>query len=101
MEKTLKENESKFSAEDRSVVEQAISETREALEKGEAAEIQAASERLEKASHRLAEAMYRDQAAAAGGPGGAGPDQPDAGAGPAAGTDDVIDAEVVENGKVS
>jgi molecular chaperone DnaK len=95
VEKTLKENEPKFSEEDRATVEQAVKETREALEKGDVEQIKAASERLEKASHRLAEVMYRSQPdpEASAGPGG------DADA--AGGADDVIDAEVVEDAKPS
>jgi molecular chaperone DnaK len=93
IEKTLKENEAKFSAEDRAGVEQAVKETREALEKGDVDQIKAASERLEKASHRLAEAMYRSQAETETGAG------PDGGADAPGGADDVIDAEVVEDGK--
>jgi len=97
VEKTLKENEAKFSDADRTAVEQALKESREALEQGDAAQITAATERLEKASHKLAEAIYRAQAEA--GPGGAGPsaDGPDGGPGTGPDPGDVIDAEVVED----
>ncbi len=99
VEKTLKENESKFSDEDRSNVEQALKDTREALEQGDAEQIKAASDRLEKASHRLAEVIYRSQPGS--GPGaGNGQDQ-GASPGGAPGSDDVIDAEVVEDGKTT
>jgi len=53
--------------------------------------IREASERLERASHRLAEAIYRGAAAPSSAPG------PGAATGAAAGkSDDVIDAEVVD-----
>jgi molecular chaperone DnaK len=94
VEKTLKENESKFSSEDRASVEQALQETREAMEKGDVDQIKAASDRLEKAAHTLAEAMYRSQ------PGPEAPsDGPGAAGGGPQGSDDVIDAEVVEDAK--
>ena len=94
VEKTLRENEAKFSEEDKKTVQDAIGETRQALEQGDVAQIKAAAERLEKASHRLAEVIYKSGAAGAGpadagGPGGAS-EPSGAGAG-----DDVIDAEVV------
>jgi molecular chaperone DnaK len=94
VEKTLKENESKFSAEDKAGVEQSLKEAREALEKGDVEEIKAASDRLEKAAHKLAEAMYRTQAGPGAPADGPGPDT-----GGPQGSDDVIDAEVVEDGK--
>jgi molecular chaperone DnaK len=91
--KTLEENSEKFSDEDRAGVEQALKEAREALEKGDGAEIQATTERLEKASHRLAEVMYRTQT----GPGSDPQTAPGSTAGDTAGTEDVIEAEVVED----
>jgi molecular chaperone DnaK len=96
VEKTLKENEEKFGEDVRTEVEQALTETRQSLEAGDAEQIKAATERLEKASHRLAETMYRTQAEP-----GAGQPGTDADAGGAAdtGAGDVIDAEVVEDGK--
>ena len=99
VEKTLKENESKFSDEDRSNVDEALKDTREALEQGDSEQIKAASERLEKASHRLAEVIYRAQPGSTPGAGGG----PDPGVSPPGtpGSDDVIDAEVVEDGKTT
>jgi molecular chaperone DnaK len=84
VERTLKENEAKFSADDKRTVEQAIQETRQALEQGDIEAIRSASERLEKASHTLAERIYHAQGGAS------------ASGSAAAGTDDVIDAEVVD-----
>ena len=93
VEKTLEESASKLSDEDQAPVKEAIQEVKSALEKGDLDEVRASTERLEKASHRMAEAIYRTQAP--------GPQaEPGAeGAGPppgAAGADDVIDAEVVD-----
>ena len=65
-----------------------------AMEQGDVEAIKAATERLEKASHRLAEVMYKSDASTADPHAAA--DQ----AGPGAGQDDVIDAEVVDEGKV-
>jgi molecular chaperone DnaK len=87
--KTLEENESKFSDEDKKSVEEALQGCRSALEGGDAEAIRSATERLEKASHRLAEVIYKSNAAgAAAGPG-------DPGAAGSSANDDVIDAEVV------
>jgi molecular chaperone DnaK len=96
VEKTLKENESKFSEAERTEVEQALKDTRQSLEQGDMEQIKASAERLEKASHRLAEAMYRSQGAQGA---GSEPGQPHAGEGGARSSEDVIDAEVVEDGK--
>ncbi len=74
-----------------------MKDTREALEQGDAEQIKAASDRLEKASHRLAEVIYRSQP---GSGAGGGQDQGTS-PGAAPGSDDVIDAEVVEDGKTT
>jgi molecular chaperone DnaK len=95
VEKTMKENEDKFSDEDRKHVEEALAETRRALEQGDAERIKAATDRLEKASHRMAEAMYQSQASQ---PGAPGTGAQGAAEGEQRG-EDVIDAEVVEDGK--
>ncbi|MBN2311334.1 MAG: molecular chaperone DnaK [Candidatus Hydrogenedentes bacterium] len=71
-EKTLKENADKIGAEDKAKIESAMAELRTALEGGDAAAIESATEGLNKASHSLAQAMYEaasaQQAAAGGGP---------------------------------
>jgi molecular chaperone DnaK len=90
--KTLADNQDKFTDEDKKPVEEALAECRTALEGSDAETIKAAGDRLEKASHKLAEVMYKSGAQSEpGDPGPAGPGEP---AGTAAG-DDVIDAEVV------
>jgi len=88
VEKTLSESAAKLSESDTAPVRQAIDEVKAALEKGDASTIRAAAERLEKASHRLAEVIYK-----AAPTGGDGEPTPPSGA---TGSDDVIDAEVVE-----
>jgi len=58
-EKILKENRDKLGEADAKLVEDAIKETKEAVEKGSADEIKEKMEALNKASHKLAEAMYK------------------------------------------
>ena len=95
-EKILAENKDKIPAEESSQIEIAIQDARKALQDGDVQAVRNAREVLEKASHRLAEIMYKQAGEAA---------QPDAsgeagagapGGGPAEG-DDVIDAEVVDS----
>ncbi len=100
VEKMLKEHRSKISDADAKSVEQALEETRNAIKEGKADQINAARERLESASHRLAEAMYRATGGQGAGAPGAGP-QP-GGDGSGAGQqqqqpkDNVVDAEFVD-----
>ena len=92
MEKLLKENKEKLSAATVTELEALVQEAHQIRERGSAEEVKAALEKLEKASHKAAEELYK----AAGTP-------PDAGAGPAGGAppppaekkggDDVVDAE--------
>ncbi|ANM28843.1 molecular chaperone DnaK [Acidobacteria bacterium Mor1] len=97
IEKALEENKDKLTDEQAAPAREAIDEVKAALEKDDLAEIKAASERLEKASHAVMAEVYKtadpSAAAAAAGAGGA----PGAeGAQAAGGSDDVIDAEVVD-----
>jgi len=97
-EKMLRDMGDKVGASDRAAIEAAVNDVKSALEKNDAAPIKSALERLTAAQHKLAEGLYQ-QAGQAGAPGaGAGPD---AGAAPGGGApkDDVIDAEVVDEGK--
>ncbi len=93
-EKTVAEGRDKLPAADVEVAEKAVAEARKALEEGGKERLEAAAEALTKASHKLAEALYK-QAAAAG--------EPAAGSGPSGQGDggDVVDAEVVDDGKKS
>ncbi len=90
IEKVLQENPGKLSDADRTPVQEAIREVRTAIEKGDVAAIRGASDRLEKASYRLSEIIYRTTAAPEGSPGES------AAASGGGKTDDVIDAEVVD-----
>jgi molecular chaperone DnaK len=101
IEKTLSENKEKVPAADVTRIESSIASLKKALEGDDEAAIQSGMENLQKASHAMAEALYKQAQSepAAGSPGG---DQgPGAGAGPAgrAADGDVIDAEVVDEGK--
>ena len=74
-EKTLKENEDKIGAEDKTAIEAAVADLRKALEGSDLAAIEAATETVNTASHKLAEAMYA-AAAEAQAAAGQGQDQP-------------------------
>ncbi len=98
IEKTLSENKEKVPAADASRVEQAIASLKKAAEGEDAAAISGGMDELQKASHAMAEALYRQAQAAPGdgGPAGAG-QAPGAEAGPSGqAPGDVIDAEVVD-----
>jgi molecular chaperone DnaK len=96
IENLLKDNAEKIGESDRKPVEEAVANLKSALEKNDVDAIRTGSDELEKASHRLAELIYKTSADE-GGPQGGGPDP---GSGPssagAGATDDVIDAEVVD-----
>ena len=92
-EKLLNENREKIPAGDISTIEAALKKTKEAIESNDADRIKTAMNELTQASHKMAEAMYKQQA-----PGGAqaGPTGgPQGGAQPNSGKrgDDVVDAE--------
>lgn len=95
-EKNLKEYSDKIEASDRQAIEGAISRLRGVMDGTDLEAIRRASEELQTASHRLAEAMYAkatQQAQAAGGS-GAGKGSSEAGKGP--GGEDVVDADFEE-----
>ena len=97
-EKTLTENAAKLSDSDQQEIRQALQETKDALQSGDVAAIGNTSERLEKAAHRLAEAIYRSQGAEGGAAGAAAGQAAGASTSSAQG-DEVIDAEVVDSGE--
>jgi molecular chaperone DnaK len=68
-EKSLGEHGSKIGAAEKAEIESALSDLKAVLDSGDAADIKAKTDALAKASMKLGEAMYRDQAegAAAGG----------------------------------
>ena len=86
-EKFVKDNEDKVPAETKEKVESAIAEARTALNGTDIAAIKAAVEKLSTESQALGQALYESAAAD-----GAGAD----GAAPTDGSDDVVDAEVVD-----
>jgi molecular chaperone DnaK len=97
MDKLVKDNGDKISADAKKAVEEAVVELNKVREGQDKAAIQAAVERLEKASHKAAEEMYK-AAGAQGGPpppGAAGPSGPGSQATPK--KDDVVDAEFRTN----
>ena len=86
-EKSLKEIGDKISADDKSKIEAALNELKESLKSDNIDNIKAKAEALKQASYKMAEELYKAQAAQQGGAAGAqgaGPDM-GAGAGPDAG----------------
>jgi molecular chaperone DnaK len=100
VEKMLKEHRSKIGDADAKSVEDALEETKKAVQSGVMEEIRTSKDKLTQASHKLAEAMYRSAAPEGGAP-GAGPQAGTGAAGDGAGTeqdnkDNVVDAEFVD-----
>jgi molecular chaperone DnaK len=102
VEKTLSENRDKLAAGDIGTIEAAAEALKKAMQGEDAAAIRKAMDELQKASHAMADVLYK-QAQAKQAPGGAGGPGGTASAGPepggAPGSGDVIDAEVVDDGK--
>ena len=73
IERQLAEHGDKVAAADKAAIEEAIKEVRAALEAKDVARVKQASEALTKASHKMAEALYRDAQAKTPGPGEAAP----------------------------
>jgi molecular chaperone DnaK len=102
IEKMLREHGDKISGSERGDVESALADAKKALESGEVAQMERARENLTKASHKLAEAMYKAAGPAPGAEqAGAGPQTPPPGTNGAAGqqgskNEGVIDAEYVD-----
>ena len=78
-EKTLKDLGDKVSAGDKKAIEKAFNELKEALKGDNVDDIKKKTEALKQASYKIAEEMYKQQAAQ-GAAGGAGPNPGDAGA---------------------
>ena len=101
VEKMLREHGDKISGSERGDVENALADAKKALEGGEVQAMNAARDRLQQASHKLAEAMYKATASQAqpGAGASAGGPQPGANGAAAGGQkkdDGVIDAEYVD-----
>ncbi|MFL6351902.1 MAG: molecular chaperone DnaK [Bryobacteraceae bacterium] len=99
VEKMLKEHREKISEADAKEVESAVEEVKQAMADGGLEKINAATDNLTTASHKLAEAMYKSQSAAGGNGAGAqagpGAEQPGAQTGEKP-KDNVVDAEFVD-----
>ena len=91
VEKTLRENEGKVSAQDKGEAESAVAAAKSAMEGTDLVALTAATERLSASAMKMGEAMYKAQAEAGDAPTG------QAGAGPqGSGPDNVVDAEFEE-----
>jgi molecular chaperone DnaK len=104
-ERLIKDTGDKLSASDRQAIETAMEAVKKASEGTDPAAIERALEGLTSAQHKAAESLYKQQANPSPGSGQAGGGD-SAGSGPAAGAGassgqpgDVIDAEVVDEGK--
>ncbi|MBI4666332.1 MAG: molecular chaperone DnaK [Nitrospinae bacterium] len=96
-EKALKEHGGKLSDGDRKNLEDAVADAKKSMESKDPAELHAAVEKLQTASHKLAEAIYQKASAEGGAPHG-GHEGP--GGEPSGGPkEDVVDAEFVDSDK--
>jgi molecular chaperone DnaK len=91
VEKSLNENREKVPVGEISTIEAALAKVREAVKGDDAAAITRASDELQKASHAMAEALYKAQQA-----GGAQPGQAGSAPRDTAGEGEVVDAEFAE-----
>jgi len=100
VEKMLKEHRDKVSESDARNIESAVEDAKKIIQEGDVSKINAAVERLTTASHKLAEAMYKQAATS---PPAPEPEPAEAQAGGATGKSkgdgEVIDAEVVDDDK--
>src|SRR5579872_7399052 len=96
VEKTLKEHRDKISDGDAKNIEECIEEVKKGIQEGGIDRINQATSKLETASHKLAEAMYKSASQSGGGQ----PGQPSGdgakGAGEEKPKDNVVDAEFVD-----
>src|SRR6266853_1526112 len=97
-ERTLRDHGDKVPAEDKQAIEAAMTELREALKTDDLERIKKSQEAVTQASHKVAEAMYKD-AQAKTQPGAAGAPQPGAAADGGAPKGDVVDAEFEDLGE--
>ncbi len=103
-EKLLKDNKDKLAADDVAAVESALQETKTAIEGGDTEQIRQKMEALNNASHKVAEAMYKQASSTNEQPGeDAAPGAGSASQGPEAGAagsqDNIVDAEFEETDK--
>jgi molecular chaperone DnaK len=106
-ERMIKDTGDKLAAADKQAIEEAMEGVKKAVEGTDPTAIQRALDQLQTAQHKAAEALYKQGGPAGGAdPGGAAPGAGAAGGGAAGGASassepkgDVIDAEVVDEGK--
>src|SRR3954470_14036194 len=101
-ERMLKDSGDKLDASDRAAIESAVSDLKSAIEQNDASAIKKRMDALNQAQHKAAEVLYKAASAGPGAGGGQpGGQEPGAGGGAAGrnASDDVIDAEVVEEEK--
>jgi molecular chaperone DnaK len=97
IEKMLKEHRDKVSADDAKAVDEALAETKKAMSEGGIDHINQATSKLETASHKLAEAMYKASSQPGAGQPQGGPGADGNGAsGESKPKDNVVDAEFVD-----
>jgi molecular chaperone DnaK len=100
IEKTLNENREKIPVGDIGRIESAVAALKKSSEGDDSAAIRKGMDDLQKASHAMAEALYKQtQAGGPGGPAGEGPASGGSSGGPGGASGDVIDAEVVDEEK--
>jgi molecular chaperone DnaK len=98
-EKIIKENRDKLAEADVKAAEEALEEARRSLTEGGLERLNAAAESLTKASHHIAETMYKAQQSAAGAAGAGAPGATggsSTGSASSGGQGDVVDAEFVD-----
>jgi len=103
-EKMLQDMGAKLTPDDRSAIEGAITSLKTAMSANDTAGINQAMDQLTQAQHKAAESLYKTAGAGGGASAGAGepqgaPGGETAGGAPSGGDGDVIDAEVVDEGK--
>ena len=103
VEKMLKENRDKISEGDAKNIESALDDAKKAIQDGDPSKINSSVEHLTQASHKLAEAMYKQASTARAAQEAPGASAPSPGAtgeqGKSRGDGEVIDAEVVDDDK--
>jgi molecular chaperone DnaK len=103
VQKHLDENRDKIAEADRTELEAALKDAKDTVDNNrdpkDAATFEGAFERLQKASHKMAEALYRNAAGATAEGTESPPPGGDGAAPPSGGKDDVIDAEYTEGPK--
>jgi len=100
VQKHFDENKEKIAEPDRGELEAALKDAKDTLEANrepkEPDALKNAFERLQKASHKMAEALYKNAATSGGDGAGPAPGASESGGGEGGGKDDVIDAEYTD-----